>query len=141
MKSHRLRRAQATIALGRRLSNATMIWIFIVYGGRHVSKFDWNLNSALLLYIFLSSCKHGTVMFQFGYLPVLWLTVVYMTARIFRLILLTSVCSMNNYESCCELIAVVRHYNKRMLPLTKTQLDIRLTTRSRNIKASWHLLN
>lgn len=33
--------------------DATMIRISIVYGGRHVSKFDWNLNSApLLLFLF-----------------------------------------------------------------------------------------
>lgn len=34
-----------------------------------MSKFDWNLNSAPLLLFFLSSCKHGTVMLQFGYQP------------------------------------------------------------------------
>lgn len=34
-----------------------------------MSKFDWNLNSAPLLWFFLSSCKHGAVMFQFGYQP------------------------------------------------------------------------
>jgi hypothetical protein len=75
-----------------------MIWISIVYGGRHVSKFDWNLNSAPLLFILF--CRVVNMARWCSNLVTGWWKVVSMT--LVALIFLTSVCGMNNYESCSK---------------------------------------